>query len=117
MPRIWPRRAERSPMTVPRNSSGTVTVIFETGSSRHGEAVHVVADERLRENQTAVARPGLNPEPDFGELAGTARLFFVAIARLAPRADCLAIGNSRLGEFNADAKTALQTLDDHLEVN
>ena len=41
MPSIRPRREERSPVTAPRKSSGTVTVTSMTGSSSTGLAARI----------------------------------------------------------------------------
>ena len=46
---------------------------------RHEIAVHVLANERVGELHSGIARPGFDAHPDLGELSRAAGLFFVAI--------------------------------------
>ncbi len=83
----------------------------------HEHPVDVVADQRLGEDQAAVPRPGGDPHPHLGELAGPARLLLVAVARFGPPADRLPIGDAGLLQFDRDGKSAGQPLDQHLQVD
>src|SRR5207248_8821714 len=94
--------------------AGGVDALLHRGDEH---AVHVRADQRLLELDAAVARARLDPQPDLGELAGTAGLFLVPVTRVAAAADGFTIGDVGFLEFDVDAEAAGQPLDDDLEMN
>ena len=83
---------------------------------RHETPVHVLARKRFRKLEAAVARLRLDLHPDFGELAGAARLLLVAILGVAPALDGLAIPHARLDQFDVHVVTAAEALGDDLQV-
>ena len=70
----------------------------------------------MGELQAGVARFGFDAHPDFGELAGAAGLFFVAIFGVASGLDGLAVAHARLVQFDVDVVAAAESVGDDLQV-
>ena len=79
-------------------------------------AVDVLAGEGFGEFDAAVAFLGFDAHPDFGELAGAAGLFFVAVFGFAAAFDGFAIGDFGFDEVEVDAEPGTEAGGDHLEV-
>src|SRR5207237_1109168 len=96
MPRIWPRRDDRSPRISPMNSSGITTSTFMIGSS-------------------SVGWPFCMPSLAAIEPA-TALLADESADAVGLALDRLAIGDLRLADVRVDGKLAQHAVDDDLEV-
>jgi hypothetical protein len=67
------------------------------------DAVDVLAGEGFGEFDAAVAFLGFDAHPDFGELAGAAGLFLVAVFGFAAAFDGFAVGDFGFDEVEIDA--------------
>ena len=80
------------------------------------DAVHVLADEGVGELDAGVARFGFDAHPDFGELAGAAGLFLVAVFRVALGLDGFAVADARLDQLDVDVVAPAEAVGDDFEV-
>ncbi|MFM1943499.1 MAG: hypothetical protein RI897_2481 [Verrucomicrobiota bacterium] len=75
-----------------------------------------MAGEGFGEIDTGVTGEGIDFHPDFGELAGAAALFFVAVFGFAVAFDGFAVGDFGFDEVEVDFEPGFETLGEHLEV-
>lgn len=70
----------------------------------------ILPHERFSKHDAAVARERFHAQPNLGEYAGAAGLFFVTMARFTGFLNGLAIGNPRFLQFHRHAIFILQSL-------
>ncbi len=93
--------------------AGGLHALFD---GRHEHAVHVAADQRLREHHAAFRRQRLDAHPHLGELAGAAGLFLVPVFGLAAPGNGGPIGNPRLDQIHLHIEAPFEFLRHDLEL-